>query len=144
MRTILTSWSARGFAAGALSLALAAGGCAIGGPRAGAQGGAAAQEEGTATSSTSTSFEIYTVYHMPAWTATMSQQGGWRASVQLEKSRLSQGGDGSASMVFAQAAKKWCQERGAARHETLEYVEYWEAMIVGAARKARGEIRCAA
>lgn len=135
-----------------LAAALAVCGCSTGGQK--AAGSVAVQSAGTAGSgaqddvgptssgSGSASFELYTVYQMPAWTATVSQQPRGRASVQLEKSMFSQGGDGGASMAFAQAAKKWCQERGADRHETMEFVEYWEPMLVGAARKARGEIRC--
>lgn len=85
---------------------------------------------------------VYVFSQTPSWSARVESTGSQSAEVELEKSMFAQGGDGAAGMVFAMSGKRWCKEHGGGTPLTLEFVEYWEPMVIGVRRKARGEFRC--
>lgn len=86
---------------------------------------------------------IYNFAQTPAWTA-KAEPGvaPGEVRIEMERSMFVEGGDGAASMAFRMAAKKWCAERGARGFLILEFAEFYEARLLGAARRASGEARC--
>lgn len=87
-------------------------------------------------------YAAYTFAQTPSWSAKLVSSELGQVHIELERSMFAEGGDGAASMVFRMAAKKWCVESGSKGFLTLEFVEFYEPRMLGAARRASGEARC--
>jgi hypothetical protein len=88
-------------------------------------------------------YAVYSFAQIPSWSSRVSEVEPGLARIELERSMFAEGGDGAASMLFRLSAKKWCSEHGFKEFVTMEFVEFYEPRMLGAARKASGEARCA-
>ena len=89
-------------------------------------------------------YVIYRLSETPAWETKIVTLDKNKAEAILEKRAGSLGGDGSASFVFSQSAKKWCKQSGFNLYKTTSYIEFWEPTMLGAKLKAEGSFECLA